>query len=174
MQVKSSLALLGAVSALVLALAPSAAVADGGHGGHDGHGGDGGDGNDLIRADLVPSMPTDDAINGVAPGGAPWILSRGEVRVRDNGRMDVRIQGLQIPRNGGADNPIPAIDAVLYCSGVATADSGPQPMTVPDGDARFRAYLSVPKHCDAATVLISPSTAVGKAYIASAVATYGH
>ena len=118
--------------------------------------------------DFTPSMPTDDPINGVNPGGLPWVLDRGQVRVRDNGRMDVRIQGLQIPRNGGEDNPIPAIDAVLYCGGMAVADSGPQPMTVPGGDARFRVHLMVPKTCADATVLISPSTAVGLAYIASA------
>jgi hypothetical protein len=152
-------ALLGTVPALALALAPSAAHADHGH--HNGH--------DVIRMDLTPSLPTDDPINGVKPGGAPWQIDRGEVRVRPDGRMDVRIEGLQIPRNGGADNPIPAIDAVLYCGGVQTADSGPQPMTVPDGDARFRVFLDVPRVCDAPSVLISPSTAVGAAYIASAV-----
>jgi hypothetical protein len=41
-------------------------------------------------------------------------------------------------------------------------------MTVPGGDARFRVHLMVPKTCADATVLISPSAAVGAAYIASA------
>jgi hypothetical protein len=153
-------ALLGAVPALALTLMPATALADGGR--HAGH--------DLIRSDLTPSLPTDAPINGVNPGGAPWQIDRGEVRVRPDGRMDVRIEGLQIPRNGGADNPIAFIDAVLYCSGSAVADSGPQPMSVPGGDARFRVFLDVPETCDAATVLISPSAAVGVVYIASAVA----
>jgi len=143
---KLPVAILGAASALALSLAPSAALASHGH--HHGH--------NLIRANLTPSMPTDDPINGVPPGGAPWILQRGSVRVRDNGRMDVRIQGLQIPRNGGADNPIATIDAVLYCGGVMAAHSGPQQMSVPDGDARFRVFLTVPETCDSATVLIQP------------------
>ena len=160
---KLPLVLLGAASASVLALSPSAAFA--GHGGHHRHG------HDLIRADLTPSMPTDAPINGVAPGGLPWILSRGEVRVRESGRVDVRIQGLQIPRNGAADNPVASVDAVLYCGGAAAADSGPQPMTVPGGDARFRVFLTVPTTCDSATVLISPTAAVGVAYIASATAS---
>ncbi len=160
---KLPLALLGAASALALSLAPSAAMAGSHHHAHH-------HGHNLIRADLTPSLPTDAAINGVNPGGLPWILERGSVRVRENGRMDVRIQGLQIPRNGAADNPVASIDAVLYCGGVAMADSGPQPMTVPGGDARFRAFLTVPETCDSATVLISPSAAVGVAYIASAMA----
>jgi hypothetical protein len=159
---KSTIALFaGAASALALTLAPSAAFA------HDGHG------HDLLRSDLTPSLPTDAPIDGVNPGALPWQLAEGSVRVRSDGRTDVRIEGLQIPRNGGADNPIPFVEAVLYCGGSAVADSGPQAMTVPGGDARFRVQLSVPSTCTDATVLISPSTAVGKVYIASAVVSMG-
>jgi hypothetical protein len=156
---KLSSALLGAIPAVTLALVPSSAVADHGH--HSGH--------DLIRMDLTPSLPTDDPIVGVGPGGLPWQIDRGEVRVRPNGRMDVRIEGLQVPRNGGADNPVGSIDAVLYCRGKQVADSGPRSLTIPDGDARFRTFLDVPTTCHQATVLISPSPLVGQAYIASAV-----
>jgi hypothetical protein len=157
---KLSVAMLAAGSALVLSLVPAAAQADQGR--HHGH--------NLIRADFTPSMPDDAPINGVNPGGLPWVLDRGQVRWRDNGRVDVRLQGLQIPRNGGEDNPIASIDAVLYCDGVMAADSGPQPMSVPGGDARFRAMVATPMTCNDATVLISPSAAVGVAFIASAMA----
>jgi hypothetical protein len=159
MSKKLSAALIGAAPALALALAPSPALADHGH--HAGH--------DLIRMQLTPSLPTDDPIVGVPPGAVPWIIDRGEVRVRPSGRMDVRIEGLEVPRaDGTADNPVAMIDAVLYCGGVQVADSGAHPMS-PDGDARFRVFLDVPQTCAAATVLISPSAAVGGAYIASAV-----
>ena len=156
MQWRPRPALIGSAVLAVLALSSSPALA-----------GDGG-GDDLIREDLVPSLTTDPPINGVAPGGAPWVLDRGEVRVRDDGRMDVRIEGLQIPRAGGEDNPLPSITAVLYCGGVRVADSGAQPMSVPDGDARFRVTVDAPDHCDMATVLISPTPAVNRLYIASA------
>ncbi len=153
-------ALLGAIPALALALVPSSALADHGH--HGGH--------DLIRMDLTPSVPSDDPIVGVNPGGLPWIIDRGEVRLRQNGRLDVRIEGLQVPRTDGtADNPVGMIDAVVYCGGEQVADSGPMPMSIPDGDARFRVRLDLPRTCHDATVLISPSTAVGSAFIASAV-----
>ena len=155
---KLAIGMIGGASALVLALSPSAALA---HHGHHHHG------HNLLRGDLTPSMPTDDPINGVDPGGLPWIISRGEVRVRDNGRMDVRIEGLQIPRNGAADNPVGTIDAVLYCSGTMAAHSGPQSLSIPDGDARFRVHLMVPKTCDDATVLIQPAPTL---YIASVMA----
>lgn len=156
MQLPSRPALVGAAVTAVVALSPSPALA-----------GDGG-GGDLIREDLVPSLTTDPAINGVQPGGLPWVLDRGEVRVRDDGRMDVRIEGLQIPRDGGEDNPVGSITAVLYCGGMRVADSGAQPMSVPEGDARFRVTVAAPDHCDMASVLISPTPLVGSRYIASA------
>jgi hypothetical protein len=161
---KLPLAILGAASAVALSLAPSAALAGSHHGHHHGH--------NLIRADLTPSLPTDAPINGVNPGGAPWILERGSVRVRDNGRMDVRIRGLQIPSDEGAANPVGSIDAVLYCGGMEVARSAPHDMSIPGGDARFREFLMVPETCDSASVLISPVGPDGPVpvYIASAMA----
>jgi hypothetical protein len=161
---KLSAALLGAVPALALALLPSSAIAHDGddRGHHHGH--------DLIRAHLTPSTPTDPAINGVRPGGLPWIIDRGEVRLRQNGRLDVRIEDLRVPRaDGTADNPVPMVDAVVYSDGAQVADSGPMPLSVPDGDARFRVQLALPHGVHHVSVLVSPSPAVGAAYIASAI-----
>jgi len=166
---KVAIGMLGGASALVLALSPSAALAHHGHHHHHGH--------NLLRGDLTPSMPTDDPINNVPPGGLPCAISRGEVRVRDSGRTDVRIEGLQIPFPAPdvTRNPVPNIHAVLYCSGTMAADSGSRPMSVPGGDSRFRVMLMVPKTCDDAVVLIQPdsSTTPGtpaNAYIASVMA----
>ncbi len=123
--------------------------------------------HDLIRADLIPSQVTFPPINGLLPGGAPWVLDRGEVRVRGD-RMDVRLEGFQIPApDGTAANPVASINALVYCDGVAVADSGPQPLSVPDGDARFRVTgLDLPSRCGSPTVLISPTAALGLRYIA--------
>jgi hypothetical protein len=157
---KLSAALIGAVPALALALTPAQALADNGH--HAGH--------DVIRMDLTPSLPTDDPIVGGSPGGLPWQIQRGEVRIRPDGRTDVRIEGLKVPRaDGTADNPVAMIDAVVYSGDELVADSGPMPLSVPDGDARFRVRLHLPEHVHDVTVLISPSAAVGTAFIASAV-----
>lgn len=161
---KPLVALAGVIPALALAFAPSAALADGG--------------DNLIRGNLTPSMPTDDPINGVNPGGLPWIIDRGEVRVRESGRMDVRIEGLQIPAPSPFSatdpfNPIPKIHAVLYCDGMMAADSGARNMTVPGGDSRFRVHLMLPEMCDMPSVLIQPNNATtgapNPAYIASLV-----
>jgi len=155
------LAIVGTMSVLALALSPAAALA------HDG-------GHNIIKATFTPSQPAPASpdINGVHPGGAPWVIKDSMVRVRDNGRMDVRIEGLQIPGSNGnpTANPVGSIDAVLYCDGMQVADSGPHPMSVPGGDAEFRVWLKVPRDCDMATVLISPTGRVGTTYIASAMA----
>jgi hypothetical protein len=159
MHVKSRLALAGAVAVLGLALNQATALASNPH--------------NLIKADFTPSQPDDAKINEVSPGGAPWILDRGEVRVRDNGRIDVRLEGLQIPGSGpnGEDaNPVASITASLYCDGATTASavSSVQPLSRPDGDARFRETLAVPDSCGMAVVLINPGNPAR--YIASAVA----
>ena len=163
MHSKLPVLLVGAASALGLTLTPSAAVA------HDG-------GDNLIRGHLTASMPTDDAIEGVPPGGLPWVIDRGKVRVRASGRMDVRIEGLQIPFPAPdvTRNPLPNIHAVLYCGGAVAADSGSHPLSVPGGDSRFRVWLMVPETCADATVLIQPDSATtpgtrANAYIASLV-----
>ena len=159
---KPLVALAGVIPALALAFAPSAALADGG--------------DNIIRGNLTPSMPDDDPINGVNPGGLPWIIGRGEVRVRESGRMDVRIEGLQIPAPSPFSqtdpfNPIQKIHAVLYCDGMMAADSGAKRMTVPGGDSRFRTHVMAPKMCDMPSVLIQPDAAgaPAPAYIASLV-----
>jgi hypothetical protein len=163
---KSTFVLLaGAASALALTLSPSAAFAQDGHG------------HNLVRSALTASLPTDDAINNVNPGGLPWQIEEGSVRVRTNGRMDVRIEGLQVTRaDGSADNPVANIHAVLYCGGTVAADSGAHPMSVPGGDSLFRVMLTVPGTCADAVVLIQPDSAQtpgtrANAYIASAFAS---
>lgn len=151
-------------AALALALSPSAALADQGQ--------DSGRrlGNDVLRAGLTPAVPTDAPVDGVNPGGLPWVIDRGEVRLRVGGRLDIRIEGLQVPRaDGTTDNPVASVDAVVYCAGVQVADSGPRPLSVPGGDLRFRTEVDVPTACASPTILISPTPLVGKAYIASAV-----
>jgi hypothetical protein len=162
MTLRSRIVLIGAAVATIAAVTtPVAASAhDGGH-----------HGDNLIKASFVPSLPTDAPIFGVKAGGAPWVLGRGEVRVREDGRMDVRLRGLQIPRaDGTRDNPVAAITASLYCGGMLAARTTAQPMSVPGGDARFRVWLAVPETCAMATVLINPA-ANPAVYIASAMAT---
>jgi hypothetical protein len=159
MHVKSRLALAGAIAVLALALNPAAALASSD------------DGTTVLKADFVGSS-VGQVIDGVNAGGAPWQVARGDVRVRASGRTDVRLVGLQIPgRNpdGSAANPIAIITVSLFCDGVLADQSETQPMTVPDGDARFRTTLDVPSSCGDAIAFINPNGLVGT-FIASAMA----
>jgi hypothetical protein len=155
-------AALGAVA--VLALTPSAALA--------GPGQDQGRhlGNDVLRSSLTPAVPTDAPINGVKPGGLPWVVASSEVRLRVSGRLDVRIEGLQVSRpDGSTDNPVGSVDALVFCGPTKVADTGPQPLTVPDGDLERRTVVSLPSTCTDPSGLISPTASAGGAYIASAI-----
>jgi hypothetical protein len=164
MHVKSRLALIGAVALAVVAINPTAAFADGG-------------GHTIIKADLIGSTSPKNGglpILGVAPGGRDWIVARGEVRVRESGRIDVRLEGLQIPAAdnpaGVTSNPIPNVTATLYCGTTVAGVSTLQPLSVPDGDARFRETLALTtSDCEDPTVLINPNGAPGT-YIANSVA----
>jgi hypothetical protein len=166
MRLNPRLALIGAISVAALALAPSSAVArdngDDHHGEHHHNG-------TLLKSGVVGSTPAPAGavIFGVTPGGLPWVTDEGKVRVRSDGRIDVRIEGLVIPtppQNG--TNPVPALTATLFCNGAAAAVTESFPLSVPDGDARFRGELMLPEVCVAPVVLFNPNGNAA-AYIAA-------
>ena len=110
-----------AVAALSLSLAVGA-FGDRGHG----RGGD----RSGFEQSLAPSVPADPAFHGVTPGGAPWVMRRGEAKVSD-GRLDLRVRGLVIPvaPGNGTPGPVTTISASLYCgadSVTAPADTSGQ------------------------------------------------
>jgi hypothetical protein len=173
MRLHPRLILIGAVAVAALVLSPVSAIA-GDHGGHDDHGGHGnnhdndhhGDhrhhGNDLLRSGLVGSTPLargGAAIFGVNPGGVPWVTDKGSsVRVRRDGRIDVRIEGLVIPPPDGTNtNPVPGITASLYCN--AMLADATEPVTPLDtaGNGRIRANITIPDKCVAPVVLLNPN-----------------
>ena len=77
----------------------------------------------LIDASLAPSQPTDPTFHGVSPGGAPWVLKRGDVQLKSHGELSLRVKGLVIPNPPGDGTPggVATINASLYCG--ADADT---------------------------------------------------
>src|SRR4051794_23916104 len=68
------------------------------------------DGGVLLRASVSGSLPSDPALFGANPGGAPWVIDRSEVRVTEGGNLFARVRALVIPRapfNG--TNPVPML-----------------------------------------------------------------
>jgi len=139
-----------AAAAVATLLPASSAVAHGDHGSrHRVH--------DLLRAPIAGSLTTDKPIFGVAPGGAPWVIDRGNARVRTDGRLEVRVEGLVIPSPvGTGSNPVPRITASLACNGGVVATTRSVPFSRA-GDARIRADVKIPKRCIAPVVMLNPA-----------------
>src|SRR3954466_14668894 len=117
-----TLSKIGSKLVVIVAIGAVAAVPAMAH--HSGHGGD----SPSLKLSLAPSVPTDPSFHAVAPGGAPWVLRRGDVKVSD-ARLDLRVRGLVIPvaPGNGTPGPVNTISASLYCS--ADADTAPADTT---------------------------------------------
>ncbi|MEA2254690.1 MAG: hypothetical protein QOG35_735 [Solirubrobacteraceae bacterium] len=167
------------LATLALAVGGTSAFAHGGGGGH-GHGGGSDDnkgsgksgddngrhGGQIIKSDLFGSQPDGPVLFTVAPGGKPWVINRGEARVKRNGRIKVKVRGLVIPAdastNTPAGNPLPALAATLFCNGQAVGTTAPVAFS-PTGDARIDQRLDLTslqgKPCLVPAVLINPAPA---------------
>jgi hypothetical protein len=130
----------------------------------------------FLAASLAPSLPapTDPTIHGVAPGGAPWGLSRGSAVLRNNGRVTVEVDGLVLTAgpSAGTAGPVTGIAAALYCGADSntTAAAATAAATLSSkGDGVIRATVTLPSSCLAPIVLVHPmigSTLASSVYIA--------
>lgn len=151
-----------ALSAAVLSASFSLAVAAFAHGGgdHGSSGHEGHHGGDVLRAALVGSQPADHAVHGVAPGNVPWVIDRGSVRLRGNGRLKLRVDGLVIPAPAGNNTAggVTTITASVYCGDdtTAAAKSAAVPLSQ-SGDARIDQKLTIAGACVAPVVLVNPN-----------------
>ncbi|HEY8717017.1 hypothetical protein [Pengzhenrongella sp.] len=133
----------------------------------------GSSGHSLLRAQLVGSMPApaSPTIAGINPGGAPWVNGPSRVRVRENGRIMVRIQGLVIPPPVGTGvNPVASVVATLVCHDTVTDSTEPFTLSMA-GNGHTKDVITVPRHCADPGVLIQPA-ANRSVYIASSVARH--
>lgn len=118
----------------------------------------------VLSTSLAPSVPADPVLLGAAAGGVPWVLRSGEARLRNDGRLTVRIRGLLIPSGqfAGTTGPVMTVSASLYCDGnstpVGTSDNVP---LASDGDARIDTTLTLPTKCQIPALLIHPNGALG-------------
>jgi hypothetical protein len=143
-----------AMAAVVVATAglvgAPAAFAGGEHAGGE-HAGGGG--RTILIADLAGSLTTDPVLFQTAPGGADWVISNGDVRLRHDGRLDVRVDGLVLTSTGA--NPVTQLAASVACNGTVVATTAVVPFS-PTGDARIHAQVTLPQRCIAPVVLLNP------------------
>ncbi len=131
-----------------LAGAP-AAFANGDHGG--------GGGRTILSAEVAGSLTTDPVLFGpaapVAPGGADWVIRDGDARLRHDGRLDVKVEGLVLTSTGA--NPVTTVSASVACNGAVVATTAVIPFSS-TGDARIHATVALPQRCIAPVVLLNP------------------
>jgi hypothetical protein len=145
-------AVMAGVAALIFA-----AVASGDHG----HGRDEGKGGKVFRSSLAPSQPApvDPAFHGVTPGGVPWSLDRGSVKISRHGHFDLRLKGLVITSTATA-RPVMTVSASLFCGADANLTPALTTAQVPisaEGDARIHQQVTLPATCLAPIVLVHPN-----------------
>jgi|SRR5947209_1922073 len=120
-------------------------------------------GRPLIKESLAPSQPSDPSFHGVSPGMAPWVLQRGEVRVKGDGKVALRVKGLVIPSppGDGTPGPVITVSASLYCGAdteTTAADTTQQVPLSRTGEARIHEKsLKVPSTCLAPVILVHPN-----------------
>jgi hypothetical protein len=159
--------LISGVVALTAAMSMALAVGAFGHRGGDDRQGDnnhqrGHHGSPFVDESLAPSVPTDPAFHGVSPGGAPWVLKRGDVELKRN-RLELRVRGLVIPApsGNGTPGPVTTINASLYCGADTDKAAADTSDTVPldsHGNARIKdKSFNVPSTCLAPVILVHPN-----------------
>jgi hypothetical protein len=125
----------------------------------------------ILKDNVTPSLPTDVSILGVKPGGVPWVIDKGEARVKPDGRVRARVEGLVVPSSDPAvpsTNPVPTLAASVFCNGSTTpaATTMAVPFS-PAGDARIDERVTLPATCADPVVLLNPAGNVAR-YIGSA------
>jgi hypothetical protein len=152
---------LSATAAVALAISAFSAAPASAHG-------SGLSGRTLLSAHLVGSMPAPASplISGINPGGAPWVNAPSLVRVREDGRITVKVHALVIPppRGTGA-NPVPSVLATLVCGDMVQDSTAPFALDMA-GNGQVSDVISVTLPCDNPAVLIQP-TPNRTVYIAS-------
>jgi hypothetical protein len=147
------------LATVALAAGAGTAFADGGHDHGRSDDNDHNDNAKVLKSDVFGSVPDGPVLFGVKPGGAPWVIGKGEAEVRRDGSVKVEVEGLVIPtppQNG--TNPLNGIAATVYCGGTAVGTTKSYAFSTA-GDAKFEARVAkaLPSPCLAPAVLLNPA-----------------
>lgn len=108
-------------------------------------------------------------IRGVDGGGLPWVLDGAKGELKDNGKLEVEVEGLVVPGTSpcGVDcNPAPFFKALVSC---LTVDAGIENVSTTNGsevmigdptngNAKIEAMLDLPDPCIAPIVFVTSPT----------------
>src|SRR4051794_38966979 len=164
---RGTITVVAAVAAVTALGVQTTAASPGHHGRGGGHHGAGTALSfDTMAPVIDPFTGTAHPIRGVPGGGLPWEIDAARGRLRDDGRLDVRVEGLvlarrdPVPAAAQGTNPVPQFAAEVNCLTMAAPDAGETVMTdpvpaSPEGDARIRAEVALPQPCIAPIVFVT-------------------
>ncbi len=132
----------------------------------------------MVAVDGQFRAPFLNPIRGINGGGLPWVLDGAKGELKDDGKLEVQVNGLVIPEedapaacSGVACNPAPFFRAVVSCLTVVvvpediatvvvdntSTDNGPEVMIgdPKDGNAKIEAMLELPDPCLAPIVFVT-------------------
>lgn len=119
------------------------------------------------------------AIRGIPGGGLPWMISKGEATLREDGLLKVEVEGLVfdpndavvISRGLAGRNNVPGFKAIVSCQTVQQTDAGPvaaisnvETAVAPatqglasegGGNAEIEQMLTLPSPCIAPLVFVT-------------------
>jgi hypothetical protein len=158
---RKALVLASLVLGLAAALAVQTAVADS-------------DSETVLKFDTMttvvePFTGSAHPVRGVSGGGLPWQLEAAHGKLRSDGRLNVKVEGLvlaerdPVPPAMQGTNPIPQFRAIVSCLTPDSPDTGENVMTdpvpaSPDGDARIDTRVNLPEPCIAPIVFVTSPT----------------
>ena len=112
----------------------------------------------------MAAIPTGGLVlHGIPGGGVPWVIEEGRAKLFADGRLQVEVDRLVLASNH--TNPIPTGRAIVTCSSVAVAQSGPVPFS-PTGDAEVDTTVDLPASCLAPAVFFAGITGGGDRWFA--------
>jgi hypothetical protein len=139
-----------------------------------------GKGRTVIKADVLVGVSgpftasNNNPIRGVTGGGAPWVISSGEIKVKSSGKVEMEVRGLVIdpafpnPAVAGI-NPVPSFKVTVSC--LSTDESG-APITVNvstdpapadrAGNSELEGMVSLPSPCIAPIVFVANGNISGQ------------
>ena len=106
----------------------------------------------------VSNITTPNTVNGIGPGGQPWVISSLHATVDESGNVRADGRGLLLAGGGGiGTNGNQSVKVIFFCNG-ARSDSDPAGVPLEaNGDFRIDSTLTpVPNGpCNTATLLIT-------------------
>ena len=103
----------------------------------------------------VSAGPAPNVVNGISPGGQPWVIERLSASIKTDGRISVAGRGLLLGGgNGIGTNGNQSVRALLFCDGVMfNSDLVP---LAPNGDFEIDGMLNAvpPGPCRTPVLLI--------------------